>query len=363
MHFNHLIMEIQLNISPLPFGEKPYIIAGPCSAETREQTLGTARELNNNGVKLYRAGLWKPRTMPGAFEGAGIKGLEWLLQVKNETGMMVATEVATREHVEACLEAGIHVMWIGARTTTNPFAVQEIADTLNGRDDVVMLVKNPVNPDIDLWIGALQRINNAGITMIGAIHRGFGTSGRHLYRNAPEWHIAIELHRRFPHLPVLCDPSHMGGKREYVPTLSQNALDMGFDGLFVESHCNPSCALSDSEQQLTPSELYGMLKSLIIRRQGCQNETLDALRCLIDECDDNLIEILSKRMSISREIGNYKKEHDMQVVQTSRFDEILKQRIKQAQEMGMSDNFIKTLMTAIHQESVRQQIDILNNNN
>ena len=355
-------MEIQLNISPLPFGKKPHIIAGPCSAETREQTLKTARELNNIGLKLFRAGLWKPRTMPGAFEGAGNKALDWLLQVQQETGMMIATEVATREHVELCLNTGIHVMWIGARTTTNPFAVQEIADTLKGHNEVVVLVKNPVNPDIDLWIGALQRINNAGITMIGAIHRGFGTGGRHLYRNAPEWHIPIELHRRFPKLPVLCDPSHMGGKREYVPTLSQQALDMGFDGLFIESHCNPQAALSDSEQQLTPIELKKTIDLLIIRKQNCHNEALDALRCLIDECDDNLIEILSRRMSISREIGIYKKAHDIQVVQTNRFDEILNQRIKQAKDMGMSDSFMKTLMTAIHQESVRQQIEILSNN-
>ena len=354
-------MDKLLNISPLPFGEIPYIISGPCSAETREQTLETARELKANGLKLFRAGLWKPRTLPETFEGPGFSGIEWLLDVKRETGMMVATEVATREHVVACLEAGIDIMWIGARTTTNPFAVQEIADTLHGQSQAIVLVKNPVNPDVDLWIGALQRINNAGVAMIGAIHRGFDTSGRRIYRNAPEWHVAIELHRRYPQLPILCDPSHMGGSREYIPTLSQQALDMGFNGLFIESHCDPYNALTDSEQQLTPSHLGQLIKSLIIRRKNHPTETLDILRGLIDECDNNLIEILNKRMSISREIGNYKKDHDMQVVQTSRFDEILKQRIKQAHDMGMSDDFMKTLMTAIHQESVRQQIDILNN--
>ena len=227
---------------------------------------------------------------------------------------------------------------------------------------MIVFVKNPVNPDIELWIGALQRINNAGITMLGAIHRGFDTGGTHIYRNMPEWHVAIELRRRIPELPILCDPSHMGGKRELLPTLSQQALDMGFDGLFIESHCNPDKALSDSDQQITPSELNSLINSLVIRRQNEPNEMLNAMRNQIDECDNGLIEILNKRMTISREIGKYKKEHDMQVVQTSRFDVILKQRINQAQEMGMSGDFMKKVMTAIHQESVRQQIEILNNN-
>ena len=334
-------MQTLLNISPLPFNEIPLIIAGPCSAESHEQTLKTALGLNTNGIKLYRAGLWKPRTLPDSFEGVGKIGLEWLNEVKKKTGMLVATEVATREHVELCLDKGIDVIWIGARTTTNPFAVQEIADALNGHNDVIVFVKNPVNPDIELWIGALQRINNAGITMLGAIHRGFDTGGTHIYRNMPEWHVAIELRRRIPELPILCDPSHMGGK----------------------SHCNPDKALSDSEQQITPSELNSLINSLVIRRQSEPNEMLNAMRSQIDECDNSLIEILNKRMTISREIGKYKKEQDMQVVQTSRFDEILKQRINQAQEMGMNGDFMKKVMTAIHQESVRQQIEILNNNN
>lgn len=356
-------MHTLLNISPLPINEIPLIIAGPCSAESHEQTLKTALGLNTNGIKLYRAGLWKPRTLPDSFEGIGKIGLEWLNEVKKKTGMLVATEVATREHVELCLDKGIDVIWIGARTTTNPFAVQEIADALSGHNDVIVFVKNPVNPDIELWIGALQRINNAGITMLGAIHRGFDTGGTHIYRNMPEWHVAIELRRRIPELPILCDPSHMGGKRELLPTLSQQALDMGFDGLFIESHCNPDKALSDSDQQITPSELNSLINSLVIRRQNEPNEMLNAMRNQIDECDNGLIEILNKRMTISREIGKYKKEHDMQVVQTSRFDVILKQRINQAQEMGMSGDFMKKVMTAIHQESVRQQIEILNNNN
>ena len=227
----------------------------------------------------------------------------------------------------------------------------------------MVLVKNPVTPDIDLWIGALQRFNKAGVTKLGVIHRGFGIGGSHLYRNMPEWHIPIELHRRIPNLPILCDPSHMGGKRIHIPTLSQQALDMGFEGLFIESHCEPSCALSDSEQQIIPEDLRDILNTLKIRRQNACNEALNALRLSIDECDNALMDILSKRMNISREIGKYKNEHDMQVVQTSRFDEILKLRVKQAQEMGMSEDFMKTIMAAIHQESVRQQIDILNNNN
>ena len=344
------------------FSNLPLIIAGPCSAESLDQTLDTARSLKEIGINVYRAGLWKPRTLPGAFQGVGEKGLAWLKQVKEETGMMVATEVATREHTELCLANGIDVLWIGARTTTNPFAVQEIADSLKGRDDVIVFVKNPVSPDINLWIGALQRINNAGITKIGAIHRGFSSSGNHIYRNVPEWHIAIELHRRLPELPILCDPSHMGGHSDVIPTLSQQALDMGFDGLFIESHCNPSAALSDSEQQVTPLQLQEILKSLVVRQKGQPNDVLNALRSQIDDCDTQLLEILNKRMSVSREIGCYKKGHDMQVVQTNRFDQILQNRVKQAQEMGMNGDFMKTVMSAIHQESVRQQIEIINNN-
>lgn len=350
------------NISPLSsLGNTPIIIAGPCSAESESQTLETAHRLKKIGVNIFRAGLWKPRTMPDAFEGVGAKGIEWLRRVKTETGMLAATEVATRQHVEICLESGIDVLWIGARTTTNPFAVQEIADALRGQSEAIVLVKNPVNPDIDLWMGAVKRIINAGVTKIGAIHRGFGTGGNHIYRNMPEWHIAIELHRHVPNLTILCDPSHMGGSRNLIPTLSQQALDMGFDGLFVESHCDPDNALSDSDQQITPETLQQTIKSLILRRKNQPNEVLNTLRRQIDDCDNNLLEILNKRMSISREIGSFKKEHDMQVVHTNRFDEILRLRIKQAQEMGINPEFMKAMMTAIHQESVRQQIEIMNN--
>lgn len=354
------------NLASLPFSceesKHPLVIAGPCSAESLEQTLTTARLLKDIGINVFRAGLWKPRTLPGTFEGVGSKGLEWLKTVKKETGMMVATEVATREHVAAIINAGIDVVWIGARTSTNPFAVQEIADAINDHDEISVLVKNPVNPDLDLWIGAMQRIANAGITKLGAILRGFSSYGNHYYRNSPEWHLAIELHRRYPQLPILCDPSHMGGKRELITPLSQQALDMGFDGLFIETHFDPDQALSDADQQIAPEELKNILESLIIRDKGQISENLVMLRSQIDDCDNSLLEILSKRMNISRIIGEYKKSHGMQVVQTDRYDVILHKCMAQAEQLGISADFIKAVMSAIHQESVRQQIDIINDN-
>lgn len=360
------MLENQLNnLEQIPFAEgysSPHyhnVIAGPCSAETEKQVRDTAIALCNIGIKVFRAGLWKPRSSPSTFEGVGAKGLKWLIRAKEETGMLIATEVATSEHVKLALDAGFDVLWIGARTTTNPFVTQEIADALNGKSDTIVLVKNPVTPDIELWIGALQRINNAGIKKLGAIHRGFSAYGNHLYRNMPQWRIAIELKRRFPTLPIFSDPSHMGGKRELVPTLSQQALDMGFDGLFIESHCNPCTALSDARQQLSPSELETMLKSLIIRRTTRSTDNIDNLRQEIDRCDDELVEVLNKRMAISREIGIYKKEHDIKVVQTNRFDEILRKRVNQASQLGMSAKFMEAIMSVIHEESVRQQVDIL----
>ena len=244
--------------------KRPIIIAGPCSAETEEQVMETARDLAKNGVKIFRAGIWKPRTKPGGFEGGGAAGLAWLQAVKKETGMLVSTEVATRQHVEEALKAGVDILWIGARTSANPFAMQEIADTLQGVD-VPVLVKNPVNPDLELWIGAMQRLYNAGIHQIGAIHRGFTAYGKHLYRNMPQWHIPIELRRRMPELTIFCDPSHIGGKRELVASLSQQAMDLGFDGLMVESHCDPDCAWSDKSQQVTPDVLNFILNTLVVR--------------------------------------------------------------------------------------------------
>ncbi len=341
--------------------KKPLIIAGPCSAETKEQVLTTAHELAHNGVKIFRAGIWKPRTKPGGFEGIGVEGLEWLKQVKEETGMYTSTEVATKQHVEAALAAGVDILWIGARTSANPFAMQEIADALQEAGaDVPVLIKNPVNPDLDLWIGAMQRIYNAGIRRIGAIHRGFSAYGKHLYRNLPQWHIPIELRRRMPELPIICDPSHIGGKRELVAPLSQQALDMGFNGLIIESHCDPDCAWSDKSQQVTPDVLNFILNTLVHRDSSQSTESLTLLRQQIDGIDNELLEILNKRMRISREIGQYKKEHRMQVVQAGRYDDILQSRMKLAEEMGMSGDFMKKVLSAIHEESVRQQIEVLN---
>ena len=352
------------DIKPIKFcgvdSKRPVVIAGPCSAETEEQVMETAKDLAKNGVRIFRAGIWKPRTKPGGFEGVGSVGLRWLQEVKKETGMLVATEVANKQHVEEALNAGVDVLWIGARTSANPFAMQEIADSLVGAD-VPVLVKNPVNPDLELWIGAMQRIYNAGIRQIGAIHRGFSAYGKHLYRNMPQWHIPIELRRRMPELTLICDPSHIGGKRELVAPLSQQAMDMGFDGLIVESHCDPDSAWSDKSQQVTPEVLNFILNMLVVRDTTQTTESLTLLRQQIDQIDNDLLEALSKRMRISREIGQYKKEHSMPVVQTGRYDDILNSRAAAAEELGMNGDFMKTVYQAIHEESVRQQIEVLNN--
>ena len=352
------------DIKPIKFcgvdSKRPVVIAGPCSAETEEQVMETAKDLAKNGVRIFRAGIWKPRTKPGGFEGVGSVGLTWLQEVKKETGMLVATEVANKQHVEEALNAGVDVLWIGARTSANPFAMQEIADSLVGAD-VPVLVKNPVNPDLELWIGAMQRIYNAGIRQIGAIHRGFSAYGKHLYRNMPQWHIPIELRRRMPELTLICDPSHIGGKRELVAPLSQQAMDMGFDGLIVESHCDPDSAWSDKSQQVTPEVLNFILNMLVVRDTTQTTESLTLLRQQIDQIDNDLLEALSKRMRISREIGQYKKEHSRPVVQTGRYDDILNSRAAAAEELGMNGDFMKTVYQAIHEESVRQQIEVLNN--
>jgi len=337
--------------------KRPLVIAGPCSAETEEQVMNTAKSLSSKGIKIFRAGIWKPRTKPGGFEGIGSTGLAWLKRVKAETGMYVATEVATREHVFEALKAGIDVLWIGARTSANPFAMQEIADALQGVD-LPVLIKNPVNPDLELWIGAIERIYGAGLKRIGVIHRGFSSYDKKMYRNLPLWHIPIELRRRYPNLPLICDPSHIGGKRELIAPLCQQAMDLNFNGLIIESHCNPDQAWSDASQQITPDVLDFVLNMLVIRDVIQTTENLSELRRQIDEIDEGLLEFLAKRMRISREIGVYKKEHNMPILQTPRFGEILDNRSNMGITMDLNPDFVKKIFSEIHEESVRQQMVI-----
>ncbi|MDR2680324.1 MAG: bifunctional 3-deoxy-7-phosphoheptulonate synthase/chorismate mutase type II [Tannerella sp.] len=348
-------LDLQSILLPGVEAKRPMVIAGPCSAETEEQVMSAARALAAKEIKIFRAGIWKPRTKPGGFEGVGSAGLPWLKRVKAETGMYVSTEVATRDHVFEALKAGIDILWIGARTSANPFAVQEIADALQGVD-MPVLIKNPVNPDIELWIGAVERIYGAGLRRIGVIHRGFSSYDKKMYRNLPLWHIPIELRRRYPNLPILCDPSHIGGKRELVAPLCQQAMDLNFNGLIVESHCNPDDAWSDASQQITPDVLDYVLNLLVIRDATQTTENLKELRHQIDAVDEGLLELLAKRMRISREIGIYKKEHNIPVLQTSRYGEILDNRAKMGAAMDLNVDFVKKIYSEIHEESVRQQM-------
>lgn len=345
-------------------GHRPLVLAGPCSAESEEQMLRTAHALADAGIRIFRAGVWKPRTKPGGFEGIGSPALEWLARVKEETGMLTATEVANERHVREAVDSGVDVLWIGARTSANPFAVQEIADALASypqerRDSLAVLVKNPVNPDLELWIGAMERISLAGIRRLGAIHRGFSSYGKHIYRNPPKWRIPIELHRRMPELPIICDPSHIAGKRLLVPALAQQAIDMGFDGLIIESHCNPDQALSDKAQQLTPDALIRLVASLVVRRGADASESLLMLREEIDGIDRELVDMLAKRMAVCRKIGQYKNEHHIPILQTDRYDSLVNSRAAQGIELGMSDEFMHAILSAIHEESVRQQLAML----
>ena len=320
-------MELELEKLVLPSNsERPVVIAGPCSAETEEQVMTTATELASKGCRIFRAGVWKPRTKPGGFEGNGETALPWMKQVKEETGMLVATEVATPEHVELALKYGVDVLWVGARTTANPFAMQALADSLKGVD-VPVLVKNPVNPDLELWIGAMERINQAGVKRMGAIHRGFSSYDKKIYRNLPMWQIPIELHRRIPELPIFCDPSHIGGRRELVAPLCQQAMDLGFEGLIVESHCDPDKAWSDAKQQVTPDVLDYILSLLVVRDETVTTEGITQLRHQIDELDNQLMGLLAKRMRVCREIGECNREQSMTVVQAARYDESLEKRV------------------------------------
>ncbi|MDD2426386.1 MAG: bifunctional 3-deoxy-7-phosphoheptulonate synthase/chorismate mutase type II [Bacteroidales bacterium] len=336
---------------------RPIVIAGPCSAENPDQLMATAKELSKSGVKFFRAGIWKPRTKPGSFEGIGDSGLKWLRAVREETGMLTCTEVANAGHIALAIKEGIDILWIGARTTANPFAVQEIADALKGVD-IPVLVKNPVNPDLELWIGALERLMNAGITRIAAVHRGFSSYERGLFRNRPLWHIPIELRRLFPSLTLLCDPSHIGGHSGLIESISQQAMDLGFDGLMTEVHIDPSKALSDKDQQITPSVFAGILSRLVIRQKESLSKLLEELRRELDELDDNLINILSRRMAIAREIGHYKIKHDMPVLQPARYEKMVTERVEYCSSAKLDRQFLKLIMEAIHEESVRQQLEI-----
>ncbi len=349
----------------LPKIDNPLLISGPCSLESEEQALSTARELaKDKRVFIYRGGIWKPRTRPGMFEGVGSIGLEWLKLVKQETGLLTGTEVANAQHVEECLKAGVDVMWIGARSTASPFVVQEIADVLKGTDQIIM-VKNPVNPDVQLWVGALERLNQAGLKNLVAIHRGFTPFSETKYRNFPNWKTVIELRRLLPNLPIICDPSHIAGKREYLFEISQKAFDIGLDGLMIESHIDPSCALSDKEQQVPPAELGKILDKLVIRYASSEDpqfeNKLENLRGRIDSIDHEIMEVLAQRMGIVKQIGLYKKENKVTALQINRWAQIMEDRGRLAEKLDLDDTFIKALFQLIHEDSVRQQSDIMDN--
>ena len=341
----------------------PLVIAGPCSAETEDQVLKIAHELKNSDVSIFRAGIWKPRTRPGGFEGVGEIGLKWLQKAKAETGLLMATEVATAAHVKLALEHDIDVLWIGARTTVNPFAVQEIADALQGTDKIVLL-KNPVNPDLSLWIGGLERLYNANIKKLGVIHRGFSTYEKTKYRNNPEWQIAIDLQNRFPDLPLICDPSHITGRRDMIQEVSQQALDLNYDGLIIETHIDPDNAWSDAAQQVTPATLKQMFINLRVRKvsddESEYNQKMAKLRMQIDEFDGKLLEILGNRMKVADKIGLLKKEKNVAILQNQRWNEILGKMILEGEEKGLSNEFVMQLFKAIHQESITHQEKVIN---
>ncbi len=343
--------------------KNPMLIAGPCSAETEDQVMEIARQLQESGVSFYRAGIWKPRTRPGGFEGVGAIGLKWLVRSRAETGLPMAVEVANAAHVKLALEHDIDVMWIGARTTVNPFAVQEIADALAGTDKIV-LVKNPVNPDLALWIGGIERLYHAGIRNLGAVHRGFSTYEKTNYRNIPEWQIAIELQSRFPHLPLICDPSHITGRRDMIREVSQQALDLNYDGLMIETHIDPDNAWSDAAQQVTPDALKQIVTSLCVRNKTTHEESfhreIAKLRAQIDTADAKLLEILGSRMKIAEQIGALKKAENVAVLQTGRWIDVLDKMVKEGARQGLSKNFVMRYFKAVHQESIVHQEKIFN---
>ncbi|MDX2003625.1 MAG: bifunctional 3-deoxy-7-phosphoheptulonate synthase/chorismate mutase type II [Chitinophagales bacterium] len=347
----------------LPHPAKPILISGPCSAESEQQVLEIARQLAPLQPSLFRAGIWKPRTRPGAFEGIGEVGLPWLQQVKKAYGLSTTVEVATAHHVELCLAHGIDTLWIGARSTVNPFTVQEIADALKGVDIPVM-VKNPVNPDLNLWIGAIERMQHAGITKLAAIHRGFSSYEKTKYRNKPMWEIPIELRRLMPSLPIFCDPSHITGKRALLKEVSQKAYDLSFDGLMIESHTDPDHALSDNEQQITPANLRLLLAELVVRNQGTDdpefNTSLEQLRAIIDRQDEELVKKLRERMEIVEKIGHLKKEKNITILQPERWAEVFATRTDWADNLGLSKEFVLKIFQLVHQESIRKQTQVMN---
>jgi chorismate mutase len=342
----------------------PLIISGPCSAETEEQVMQTAKRLAATGkVDILRAGIWKPRTRPGSFEGIGSKGLPWLQQAKKETGLPVAIEVATGKQVEDALHFDVDVLWIGARTTVNPFSVQEIADALRGVK-IPVLIKNPLNPDLELWVGGMERIAKAGIEELGLIHRGFSSYGNTEFRNAPMWHLAIEMKRRFPGIPMINDPSHICGRRDILQAVAQQAIDLDYDGLIIESHIDPDNAWSDAKQQITPEVLNEMLEAIRWRKENIASEefhtALIKLRQQINQLDDELLEVLATRMKVAQKIGEYKKNNDITILQTNRWNEILERAVAKGNVLGLSDDFITKYMDAVHMESIQQQNKIMN---
>ena len=344
--------------------EHPLVIAGPCSAETESQVLQIAHDLKNSDVSIFRAGIWKPRTRPGNFEGVGSIGLKWLQRVKKETGLLITTEVANANHVKIALDHDVDVLWIGARSTVSPFIVQEIADALQNTDKIVLL-KNPVNPDLSLWYGGIERLYSANIKKLGVIHRGFSTYSKTKFRNNPEWQIPIELQNKFPDMPLICDPSHICGRRDIIEETSQKALDLNFDGLMIETHNDPNNAWSDASQQITPKTLIKLMKDLVIRKESVQERSfikeLENLRIKIDDADSQILDILGNRMKVSDEIGKIKKKQNVAILQSERWKNILKKMISDGKQKGLSEDFILKIFKAIHQESINHQEKILKN--
>ena len=356
----------QKSVSWLPIHNKPFLISGPCSAETEEQTLETARRLKTtNKVHVFRAGVWKPRTRPGSFEGVGEKALPWLKKVKEETGFPITVEVAKAEHVDLCLKAQIDILWIGARSTANPFAVQEIADALKGID-IPVFVKNPINADLPLWLGAIERMARTGVNRIGSIHRGFSYFGEKYYRNRPLWQLAIAFKNEMPEIPLICDPSHICGRRDILQDVAQKSLDLNFDGLMLESHIDPDNAWSDAAQQLTPDGINDLVENLVLREYrewdvGLKKK-IDLLRDQIDNIDEEIYTLLANRMKVAEGIGKYKKENNMTILQPKRWSEIIERGKEFAEKFDLSEDFILKYLQSIHEESINKQDRIMRNN-